>query len=699
MVPIPRQLPAPTANFVGRTAELADLETLFEEGSRVIVVVSGSGGVGKTALVTKWADGTRSRFPDGELYVDLGAFGGDEPVHPGEALGRILRALGTPPEHVPVTLPEQVALYRSVTAERTMLILLDDAYSVAQVRTLLPAGRSGVLVTSRTRLVGLVADGARLVDLAPLREAESVLLLAKVTGPDRIEREPVEAARLAGLCAGLPIALCVAAARMAARPRLSFERMTLDLVSETHRLGRLSRADGLSVQAAFDMSYRSLTPAVAALYRRLALHPGPEFGVGVAGAALAPDFAADPGGTGPPVTEVVEALIEASLLTEVAEEQFRSHDLVRLHARQTLAADEPEATQQAVLRGMLEWYFAAAAQADFLVTPYRRRLPYDFASRPVDLPEFADRAEALAWLERERINLLGAGRSALRHGHFALAWQLSDVLWPLLLNRKHYRDRVEIDERGVEAARAWGDKWAEAVMLKRLGRIRTKLGEHEAAERHTRAAIACYRKAGDVRGSLDAEHGLADLFRDSGREAAAGEILTRLVAVNRERGDVRSTGLTLIDLGMLLTTLGRPAEAAGLLREAEGIFAEMTAIDPYNGARVLIGLAGALLGTGDLAEAERAATEAAVRMRDLGSDHEHAEAVGQLGDIARRRGNAATAREHYRQASQIFTRLGSSRAADLDRRLGELHRGRRPVGLGDWTGPATGPDDEPDADG
>ncbi|MDW5330516.1 tetratricopeptide repeat protein [Plantactinospora sp. KLBMP9567] len=689
-------------------------------------MISGPGGVGKTALAVRWAENARDFFPDGQLHVDLNGFGAGDPVDPGEALGELLRALGTPPERMPVTLAERCSLYRSMTADRTLLVLLDSAHSAAQVRALLPAGCSKVLVTSRARLVGLVADGARLVDLAPLRPAESILLLSRAAGRDLIDHEPDEAARLAEICGGLPIALCVAAARLAARPRLSVRRMTRDLASEAHRIGQLSRVDGLSVQATFDVSYRSLPAEAAAVYRRLALHPGSEFGIGVVAAVL-PAPAADDGGaersadpsTGPggsdrppagrsdesadrdeygtpAATDLVETLLEASLLEEIGENRFRYHDLLRLHARQKVETDETESARGLVVCAVLEWYFAAAARADLVLTPYRRRLPYDFVSRPGDLPRFPDREAALTWLDRERLNLFAAGREALRRGHAKLAWQLSDVVWPLLLYRKHYVDRLRVDRCGVESARACGDRWAEAEMLKRLGRVLTKFGDHQGAERHTTDAILRYQQAGDVRGRLDAEAGLAALYRESGRAAEAVELFGRLVGANRELGDDRNTGLALINLGTLLAELGRPGEAIGFLREAEGIFAGLTTVDPYNGARVLIALAGALLSTGDLTGAERAATEAARRMRGLGSDHEYAEALGQLGRVVRRQGDSAAARRHFQRAREIFVRLGSSRAVEVDRYLAEL--GRSPGGGGPTSpaGPAGGPGVQPE---
>lgn len=368
----------------------------------------------------------------------------------------------------------------------------------------------------------------------------------------------------------------------------------------------------------------------------------------------------------------VELLLEASLLEEIDEDRFRFHDLLRLHARQRADIDDMEQDRATALLAMLEWYLAAAGRADYVVTPYRRRLPYAPVTASVGLPELSGRGEALDWLERERINLVAAGRAALGSGYAQLAWQLCDVMWPLFLYRKHFRDRLEVDARGVEAARAWGNTWAEADMLKRLGWLCRIVGDYAAAQQHIRAAIVQYREADDVRGCLDAEEGLAALYRDQGEDAVAAQLFIRVLAANREFGDDRCTGLTLINLGMLLPRLGQSAKAVEALREAQGLFARLSDVDPLNGARVTIGLAGAYLGVGDLASAEQAAADAALRMQELGSEYEYAEAQHLLGQVAQRRGNGAAARRHYRSALGIFTALGSSRAAVVARRLAEL---------------------------
>ena len=569
-----------------------------------------------------------------------------------------LRGLGIPPEHVPATATEQAALYRSITADRSLLVMLDNAYSAAQVRMLVPtSATSAVLVTSRSRLAGLVPDGARLVDVTPLPTYDSVMLLTRAVGPTRITRERDRAEELAKICGGLPLALCIAAARLAARPKLSVARVAEELTDEATRLEGLSVAEGLSVRAAFDVSYRHLDASAAMLYRRLALHPGAEFGSGLVDALTSTIEVVTP-------RAPLELLLQASLLQESDEERFRFHDLLRLHARLKAEVDEARDDRDAAVVIMLEWYLAAARRADDVVTPYRRRPAYAPLSQSVCLPEFGNREDALRWLERERVNLVAAGRVALEFGHAALAWQLCDVLWPLLLFFKPpLRDRMEVDSRGVAAARLWGDAWAEAVMLKRLGRVLTKLGDYAAAESHTRAAIQRYDDAGDARGHLDAQEGLASVYFESGREQQAAHILTGVLAGNRRLGEPRNVGLTLIGLGTVLPRLGRAAEAIMLLQEARAVFDQLTTIDPYNGVRATLGLASAFLAAGELSAAERAATEAAQRTRALGAAHEQAEALALLGQVVQRRGDVGTARRHYLAAVELFTTAGSPRAS------------------------------------
>jgi tetratricopeptide (TPR) repeat protein len=669
--PVPRQLPPAAPHFISRAGELAQLDALLDNGRPRLAVLTGPGGVGKTALALRWAHAARSRFPEGQLHIDLGGFGADGPLDAGAALGALLRGLGVPPKDIPATVAEQTALFRSVTAERCIILILDNAFSAAQARMLIPASAaSATIVTSRSRLAGLVPDGALLIDVPPLPSEDSIALLTRTLGAARIAREPDQAEALAGICGGLPLALCVAAARLAARPRLSLARVAEELADETTRLAGLSMQQDLSVRAVFDVSYRQLDAGAATLYRRLALHPGAEFGSRVVDALTA---AIGPPGAGPPV----EQLLQASLLQETDEDRFRYHDLVRLHARLKADTDETPGDREAAVVLMAEWYLQAARRADDIVTPGRRRPAYPLLSEPAGLPRFGGFRDALAWLERERANLVAAGRVALELGHPALAWQLCDVLWPLLLFFKPpLRERLDVDSRGVQAARASGDAWAEAVMLKRLGRVSAKLGDHAAAEAHTRAAIRRYEDAGDAPGRLDAQEGLAVVYLESGREQQAAQLLAEMLEGNRRLGRRRNVGLALISLGLVRQRLGRAADAVAPLREARAVFNDLAGADPhsansYNEARATAGLAGALLAVGDLPAAQTAATEAVQRMRALGTAHELAEATTLLARIARRRGDAETARQHFRTAVGMFTAAGSPRAAAVREELHE----------------------------
>ncbi|MEV6608373.1 NB-ARC domain-containing protein [Kutzneria sp. NPDC051319] len=256
----PRQLLPPPVHFTGRRTELAALDDMLAEAQAgeypLVVVLTGPGGVGKTALALHWAHAMRKRFPDGELHADLAGFGGSDPVAPREVLGAFLRTLHVDTA-IPAGLSELASRFRSVTADQRLLVFLDDAFTAAQVRLALPASPGcAVIVTSRHRLTGLAADGARILEVEPLTPATAVRLLARTVGDDRVDRQPDEAQSLVNLCGGLPIAVRVAAARLATRPKWSVARVVTELSDEGRRLDALSAPGQVSVLASFDLSYR-----------------------------------------------------------------------------------------------------------------------------------------------------------------------------------------------------------------------------------------------------------------------------------------------------------------------------------------------------------------------------------------------------------------------------------------------------------
>lgn len=664
-LPVPRQLPAPPAWFTGREHEFRALESmrLGADPSRpTVVVVTGPGGVGKTALSLRWANGVSEDFPDGHLFVDLNGFSQDAPTDPGEAVGSFLRALGTPPERVPVHLAEQTALYRSVTARKSLLIVLDNALSAAQARVLIPSSPSSlVVITSRSKLTGLIGDGAQFLEVGPLAAASAFTLLANTVGQARVAEERERAEDLVKLCGGLPIAVRVAAARLLVRSRWSISRVRDELADEQSRLAGLSPAGELSVQATFDLSYRMLESRTAALYRRLSLHPHGEFGLGVVSSVAQEDGRAS--------ETLVESLLQASLLEERAENRYSFHDLLRLHARHRLELDETIEERLSALRRIIEWYLATAMRADEVLTPYRRRLPYEFSAPPLDVGTFDDRSSALSWLEEERTNLIAAGRVAMDNGLAELAWHMSDVLWPLFLLKKHYRDRLEVDQRGVEAARAWGNAFAEADMLKRLGRISTTARRFEEAEDHLRSSIAIWERLGDPRGVCDSRELLALLYRDTGRIGEALEQFAVLVETNQALGEARPLGLSLVNTGSTLIEAGRAAEALPHLERAVRVFAGLAQPDPYNQARAVIALASAHNRTGDHSASHRYGAEGLEAMTALGSTHGQAEAHEVLGEVAHETGRSAEAHDHFASAERLFRSLGSPQADLVRKRM------------------------------
>lgn len=312
-LPVSGQL-APSPYFTDRHRELGDLDQWLldqpDHRTNRVMMITGTAGVGKTALARRWLHSLGDRFPDGELCADLRGYGADGPKAPGEILGQFLRVLGVPSERVPGSLDEQTALYRSLMASRRMLVLLDDAVSTTQVRPLLPGSSDTVVVvTSRRRLGGLLAAGAALLPLGPLREPAAVELLARFIGTKRVDAERAAARALVQLCGCLPIALSV---------------------------------EDVSVRAAFDLSYQTLPADTARLYRTVGLLPGADFNRAVvAAAADLPIEEAD---------RLLGMLVDASMLEERGEDSFGLHDLLHLHARLQAEASDPPAERQAVVR-------------------------------------------------------------------------------------------------------------------------------------------------------------------------------------------------------------------------------------------------------------------------------------------------------------------------------------------------------------
>lgn len=644
----PRQLRPDVTSFVNRVGELAELDRAHRRARLVVLV--GPPGVGKTAFALHWAHRVRERYEDGQLFADLGGPG--RPVELAEVFGRFLRALGVAPQQVPLDPDEQATMFRSLTAGRRLMMLLDNVASAEQVRTLLPASAQALTVaTSRSQLGALIADGARFVQVDRLAAGDGVALLARTVGRRRVDAEAGPARQLVTLCGGLPIALCVAAARLVSRPKWTLEKVVADLVDEQRRLARLSFSDDLSVKAVFDVSYHALSSPAARLYRLLGLHPGNDFDTGVAAAVLHTSL--------PDAEPLVDELLTASLLEETGEDQYRFHDLIRLHAQSLADQLDSPAERLLAVRRMLDWYLASATEAGRLVTPHRRVPRRDIEHGPVEEVRFTDHTEALDWLDRQRRNLLAAARTAHEHGLAATTWQLADAMWGLFLVRTHYHDWMQFDLLAVEATRGGPDPAAEAEAQDRLGLLFHALGRNDEALEHMRRAAGLWEHLGDrhrVAGSTE-RFGFA--YLDQGRTELAIEHFRRALAGYREVGETRSVGLALISVARALVEAGRPAEAIEHALAARAELAALTPPDPYNLARAVLVLGRARTGTGAWAQARTDLEETLAAMRTVRSPLGEADAHWAMAELHERAGEPTLARESYLLTEAMLTELGN----------------------------------------
>ncbi|MBP2323007.1 tetratricopeptide (TPR) repeat protein [Kibdelosporangium banguiense] len=648
MLDSPRQLQPGVATFVNRKQELRALDRARRSGRLVVLV--GPPGVGKTAFALHWAHRVRDRYEGGQFYADLGGPG--RPVELAEVFGKFLRALGIAPPQVPLDLDEQAAMFRSLTAGRRLLVLLDNVASADQVRALLPSSPMSVTVaTSRSQLEALIAEGAQFVQVDRLAVEDGVELLARTVSGQRIKAEPGAARELVRMCDGLPVALCVVAARLVSRPKWTVQKVVADLVDEQRRLTRLSYGDDLSVKAVFDVSYQALSLPAARLYRLLGMHPGPDFDSGVAAAVLATSHS--------DAEHLVDELLTANLLEEVAEDCYRFHDLIRLHALSLAERDESAADQALGLRRMLDWYLAAATEAGHVVTPHRQGLRRDIEQIPREPVTFGGHADAIDWLDRQRRNLLAAARKAFEQGLRTVTWQLADAMWGLFLFRKHYHDWMQFDLLAVEATRGGPDVAAEAEAQDRLGLLFQALGRNDEALQHMQRAAELWRQLDERHRMTSSIERFGFVYLDQGRIELAIEHFQQALAGYRERGEQRSAGLALISIGRAMTEAGRYDEAIGSLHEARAELGSLQPSDPYNFARALLALGRAETGAGNWETARENLTETLAVMREVKSPLGEADAHWALGELYDKSGQRSLAREYYQRTETMLTELGN----------------------------------------
>ncbi|MFJ4337093.1 BTAD domain-containing putative transcriptional regulator [Streptomyces sp. NPDC088915] len=517
--PLPAQLPATAGPYVGRRRQMRELDALVapDPAARAhVMAVVGAPGVGKTALAKHWAHARRDHFEDGQLFVDLRGHSPLPTLRPGDVLAQFLRALGAPPGGLPADEDEAAALYRTLLADRRMLIVLDNARDAEQVRPLIPGARGcAVVITSRSRLAGLVAsDGAHQLVLDVLDPEEGRGLLAATIGESRVAAEEEAARRLVRVCGGLPLAIRIAGANLLARDvRIADHCAALPGDDMLSRL-RVEGDRRSTVRAAFDLSYRALPAAGRRMFRLLGLMPGPDLTVGGA-AALADTTPAEAAG-------LLAALTDAHLVRERAAGRFGLHDLLRSYARELAGREEAHAARQR----LFDWYLHHADAAARLLHPAEAAVSAG-AAAPSAALVFPDHGEASEWLEGERENLAGAVLQASGTGFTTVAWRLAESLHPYLSTRMYTGDCLKVATASLFAAVADGEPRAQASAQLRRAECHRALGNDAQALELFGSALDLARQADWTEGQVLALRRIGAAHQENGSARLASGYLSR----------------------------------------------------------------------------------------------------------------------------------------------------------------------------
>lgn len=656
-VPTPMQLPADVPGFTGRAAELARLDELLDGTGEpcptmTIAAICGTAGVGKTALAVHWAHRVAARFPDGQLYVNLRGFDpSGRLVDSSDAVRRLLEALGVPPHRTPTNLDAQAALYRSLLARRRMLVLLDNARDTGQLRPLLP-GASGcmVLVTSRNQLAGLNATNAAcLLTLDLLTASDARKLLECRLGP-RADAVPSVVDELVKLCARLPVALTIVAARAAALPRTPLAVFVTELTDVRDRLDALATADdpAADLRAVLSWSYEQLDAATARLFCLLGLHPGPD----VSSAAVA-SFA------GIPVQQsrrMLTTLVRVHLVEEHLPDRFGFHDLLRAYAMEQLPAAGTHRLRREATHRMLDHYLHTAYRAERLLhglwDHFRPAEP-----QPDVTPEsLADRASALSWFAAERRVLPALVACAVAEGWDTHAWQLAWTMVHYLDLQGYLHDWVLVQRLAVTAADRLRDPAARSITRRMLALACINLGRHDEAQQLLRYVLDLQRQSGDRVEQAQVRLTLAMLLERQGHYAAALDEARHAYVGFQAADHLAGKAIAANNMGWCHTRLGNYDQAFVCCRDAVEQYEKLH--NGFGEASAWDSLGYAYHHAGNHREAARCFRESLRLLHEVGDLRHQAVALVHLGDVHDALDEPETAREAWRQALDILDSLG-----------------------------------------
>jgi DNA-binding SARP family transcriptional activator/tetratricopeptide (TPR) repeat protein len=672
---VPRQLPPPPRHFAGRRVELRALTALLGDPAGagrtfVISAIDGTAGIGKTTLAVYWAHQVAARFPDGQLYVNLRGFDpAGEPMEPGEAVRGFLDALGVPPQRIPTGIDAQAGRYRTLLADRRVLVVLDNAADVAQVRPLLPNSPTAlVLVTSRHRLTGLVAaQGARPLALDLLTAADAHELLVRHLGAERVAAEPEAAQRIVARCAGLPIALSVLAARAATRPDLRLAELVAELDEARDGLDPFDTGDrAMDVRSVFSWSYRRLSAPAARLFRLLGLHPGPEVGVPAAASVA-----------GVPAGQAGAALAElarAHLVEERSAGRFAGHDLLRAYATELAQALDSPAERRAAVHRALDHYLHTAAAGAQALAVHRRPIPAAPAQPGVTPEALGSPAAAMAWFAAEHRVLVTAIALAGANGFDAHAWQLASALTHFQERNGLWSDWEASQHAALAAAQRLGDRAAEARTRRSLAGACARQGRYQEAHAHLAEALRLFEEIGDRVGEARTTHLIAQAFAMEGRYRPALDHALRALEIYQVAGYQAGHAAAINSAGWYHAQLGDYRQALEYSERARALQVQLR--DPHNEAETLvtIGYARHRLGEHDLAA--RSYREAIDLYRETADPYNQADCLNRLGDTYAAAGDTRAARRSWVAAVAILDELDHPDADEIRGKLTEPDRVR-----------------------
>jgi tetratricopeptide (TPR) repeat protein len=673
------QLPAAAATFVGRIAELRQLEDVLlhdtlAPGAPRLAAIDGPPGAGKTATALRLAHQVKSSFPDGQLYVNLHGYApNNSPAAPATVLEEFLLALGQPIDSIPANPDQRAALYRSLLDGRKVLLVLDNARDSQQILPLLP-GSTGcaVIVTGRTRLGGLDASKRQRLTLGPLSPPESVTLLRSIVGPGRADDEPESIFALATWCGYLPLALRIAAERVATHPHHAIGELVDELADESERLdGLAAEESSITVRAVFSWSYRDLGSEVARAFRLLGLHRGPHISVGAAAALI--------GAPAPQARRLLDRLVGVHLVEGIAPDQYRIHDLLRVYAAERANAEEPDAQRRSATLRMLDWYLRACYAANHVLAPQRHDPVLPAPEFELPAITFDSYDNALSWCETEMANLVAATQLAVDVGANTTAWQLPVGCWNYLFLRKRWSAWVSAHEAGLIGARHGGDRFGESWVLNNLAHAHRELRRFDEARALLKQALAIRDEIGDLIGQAwsHAALGLVDMdisdhatavsqFQHAleirAKIAESGDSDPEIVVANRH-----GQGIALANLGDAYRELTRFEASLKCLREALDIFREI--VDRHGEGYTLVKLGDTYRKLHRTDDALGAYRDALATRREIGDRWGEAETLHNSGTVLWENGQRDTAIDVWRQAIAIFDDLGDPRAEDLRQEL------------------------------